>query len=107
KPFDFAFDKDYDTGKLQITVKQVGFVYGWVDTTFAANKQKMKAVETDVEAWKARIQQSMEALAKHRDEQLRLAKKVETFEGAAMSGQVDNAMVKEHQATKQAMLKLF
>src|ERR1700684_1135154 len=55
KPFEFKFDKDYDTGKLQITVAKLGFVYGWVDASFAANKVKMKAVETEIDGWKTHV----------------------------------------------------
>jgi hypothetical protein len=105
KPFDFTFDKDYDTGKLQIAVKKLGFVYGWVDATFAANKTKMKAVETEIEGWKTHIQQAIDGVAKHRTVLGQLAKQVEALEAAAASNAVDAATVKEVEAAKQGFEK--
>ena len=52
KPFEFMFEKDPETGKLQISAKQLGFLFGWQDETFAANKAKMKAVEAEIDGWK-------------------------------------------------------
>src|SRR4051812_28858827 len=81
KPFEFTFDKDYDTGKLQIAVKQLGFVHAWFDESFVNNKTKMISVEVDVETWKTRIKQSVDALTKLRGDMNQLATRLGTIEG--------------------------
>ncbi len=106
KPFEFKFDKDYDTGKLQITVKPVGLVFGWVDEVFVANKLKMKVVETEIDGWKARVELSMQSVEKHREGLEPLVKKLETMEGAVTSNQVDAEMLKELGVVKQGLEQL-
>ena len=107
KPFIFEFEKDPDTGKLQISVKQMGFVYGWMDESFVANKSKMISVEVEIEGWRAHVQQSIDTLAKHRGEFERLTKKVEALEGKAASKEVDVATQNELKATQQEIQKLM
>jgi len=107
KPFEFTFDKDYDTGKLQITVKQLGFVHAWFDESFVANKSKMISVEVDIETWKTHIKQSVDALAHLRGEMDQLATRVGAIEGIVASEKGDQAVLKEHQAVKHAVIKLM
>jgi hypothetical protein len=104
KPFEFAFDKEYETGKLRIGVKQLGFVHEWVDQTFMANKSKMISVEVDIEVWGTGVQKSIDALGKIWEEKEKLGKRAETLAGVK---EADAAMVKEQQAMKQRLFALM
>jgi hypothetical protein len=107
KPFDFNFDKDTGNGKLQITVKQLGFVYGWVDAAPAENKAKMKSVEDEIEAWRTHIQGSIDALAALRERMNRLAQKVDTAEHAVAAKEATRELFDANQATRKEIEKLL
>jgi hypothetical protein len=102
KPFDFSFDYDQDAGKCQITVKKVGadFVFAWVDPTYATNKAKMKAVETDAEAWKTSGQALANNAIKYAGEVTAFAPRVAAFEKTAAAGNVLEGDMTQFEAAK-------
>ncbi len=107
-PFDFGFDFDPTTGKLQISVKKAGadFVFGWSDAVFAEKKAKMKVVETDIAGWKVKIDEANQGLGRIYHEANEIARTVLRLESMAKSRTGDNAHVQEVDATKAALKKL-
>ena len=108
KPFDFAFDFDPTTGKLQITVKKAGadFVFGWSDAVFAEKKAKMKVVETEIAGWKAKMDEANQGLRRLYHESNEIASTIVRLESAAKAKTGDNAHVQEVETTKADLKKL-
>jgi hypothetical protein len=103
KVFEFTFDKDGETGKMQIAVKSLGFVYGWVDADFTANKAQMKVAETEIEGWKAKVEAANLGVLKHQKDVREWAKVVETLEAAVAANAVNAESLKQHGYAKAAL----
>jgi hypothetical protein len=108
KPFDFAFDTDRATGKLQITVKKAGadFVFGWTDAEWAQNKAKLEVVEDEIKAWKTRLTAALQKVYGYEGTVKQITERVAALESKAGSGQADNSILKEVEAAKAEMQKL-
>lgn len=108
KPFDFAFDTDRDTGKLQITVKKAGadFVFGWSDAEWAQNKAKMKVVETEIQAWQNRIDAALQSLARQQGPLAQVAAVIDALETAAAANAADASHSQQVDANRLSLRKI-
>ena len=96
KAFEFTFDKDGETGKMQIAVKSLGFVYGWVDADFVNNKAQMKVAETEIAGWKGKVDAANLGVLKHQKDVREWSQVLDTLEGALASNAVNEETLKQH-----------
>ena len=107
-PFDFAFDYDAAARKLQITVKKAGpdFVFGWTDTVFVENTEKMKGAEAEIAGWKEKIEEAIGSAEKLHGGAGEIGKWVESVEKTTADGKPHPDAQKEVEAIDAAVTKL-